>query len=247
MYKSLTENIIDLFSKNSFRKFLLTAGLLPLLFMQTDSLLSIINQPLPQTDCYGNLVQFSISVSGSAGTLTFQWQRRPPSGTFTDMSGENSSTLSVYNIGMYGQNTDGTEYRVIVSDDNGSTISDPAVLHINSITNLTPAIVNSTICSGGNITYTASSQGSALSYQWESNTGSGWEAISDNSIFSGTNTPQLTISNATTAQNGSYRISITFSTLNQPASDPTCIETSFTRTRNLVVRPPLLTSPIYHR
>lgn len=247
MYKSLTRNITDQFSKNSFRKFLLSAVLLPFLVTRTGFSLSIITQPLPQTDCYGNLVQFSILVTGSVGTLTFQWQRRPPSGIFSDMSGENSSVLSVYNIGMYGQNTDGTEYRVIVSDVNGSIISDPAVLHINTITNLIPAVVNSVICNGGNITYTVFSQGSALSYQWESNNGAGWSAISDNSIFSGTNTPQLKISNATTAQSGSYRISITFTTLNQPVTDPTCVETSFTRIRNLLVKYPIITSSIYHR
>jgi hypothetical protein len=247
MYRGLTGNVIYQFSKNNFRKFLLKAGILLFLFIIADSTLNIITQPLPQTDCYGNLVQFSVSVSGSAGTLTYQWQRRPPAGTFSDLNGENSSTLSVYNIGMYGLNTDGTEYRVIVSDDNGTTTSDPAVLHINSITNLTPVVVNSIICYGGNITYTVFSQGEALSYQWESNTGSGWAPIYDNLFFSGTDTHQLTISNATTAQNGSYRISITFATLNQPLTDPTCIETSFSRVRTLVVRPQLLTSPIYHR
>jgi hypothetical protein len=64
--------------------------------------------------------------------------------------------------------------------------------------------------------------------------------LSDRGAYSGTATSQLTISNATTAQNGSYRVSVTFSTLNQPPGDPTCIETSFTRERNLVVREPLL-------
>ena len=247
MYRSLTGNISNQFSKNSFRKFLLAAGLLPFLFTQTDSPLTIISQPLPQTDCYGNLVQFTISVSGSVGALTFQWQRRPPGGIFADIIGENNSSISVYDIGMYGQNVDGTEYRVTLSDDNGTTTSNAAVLHINSITNLTPAIVNSVICYGGNIIYTVFIQGTAINYQWEFNNGSGWAEISDNSIFSGSGSPQLTISNATSTQTGSYRVSITFTTLNQPLSDPTCIETSFSRIRNLVVREPILTSPIFHR
>jgi hypothetical protein len=247
MYMGLTGSISDLLNKNSFRRFLLIAGLSSLLFTPTDTAFIIINQPLPQTDCYGNLVQFSISVTGSVGISTFQWQRKPPGGVFADISGENNASLQVYNIGMYGLNTDGTEYRVIVTDDDGTTPSEPAVLHINAITNLTPAVVNSVICYAGNITYTVFTQGQALSYQWESNTGSGWSPLSDDPVFSGTTTSQLNIANATTAQNGSYRVSIIFATLNQPVSDPTCIETSYTRVRNLTVREPLLTSAIYHR
>lgn len=243
----LTGNNIDLFNKNGFRNFLLIASISSLLFTPTDTAFFIINQPLPQTDCYGNLVQFSVSVTGSVGIASFQWQRKPPGGAFADISGENSASLPVYNIGMYGLNTDGTEYRVIVSDDDGTTISDPAILHINAITNLTPAIVNSVICYGGNITYTVFTQGQTLSYQWEFSTGSGWIPLSDDPVFSGTATSRLIVSNATTAQNGSYRVSIIFSTLNQPLSDPTCIETSYTRVRNLTVRDPLLTSAIYHR
>ncbi len=244
---SLTGSIVELFRVDSLRKFLWTIVLFTTLLIQTDSTLTIISQPLPQTDCYGNLVQFFVSVAASVGTVTYQWQRRPPEGIFTDIDGENNFSLSVYNIGMYGLNTDGTEYRVTVTDDYGTSVSNSAVLHINSITNITPAVVNSTICSGGSITYTVFSTGIPLNYQWECNGGSGWTVLSDNPVFAGTTTSQLIISNATTSQNGSYRISITFATLNQPATDPACIETSFTRIRNLVVMEPVLTSSIYHR
>lgn len=247
MYMSLTGDIFELFNKNSVRNLLLKAGLLSLIFTQADSELFILNQPLPQTDCYGNLVQFSISLNGSVGIVTFQWQRRPPGQVFTDIVGENNATLAVYDIGMYGQNTDGSEYRVIVADDYGITISDPAVLHVNAITSITPAIVNSVICYGGSIAYTVFSQGTVVSYQWQSNSGSGWSALSDNSVFSGSATHQLKISNASTSQNGSYRVSIIFATLNQPLTDPTCIETSYSRIRNLIVSDPILTSAIYHR
>lgn len=247
MYMSLTLGDTDLFYKNSMRKLLLTTGIFSLLFIQTDTALIIINQPLPQTDCYGNLVQFSISLNGSVGIVTFQWQRKPPGESFTNLPGENNASLAVYNIGMYGENTDGTEYRVVVSDDFGIVASEAAVLHVNSITNLTPAIVNSLICYGGEITYNVFSRGTALNYQWEFNNGSGWFDLSNNTIFSGSTTSQLNILNATTSESGSYRVKITFATLNQPVSDPVCVETSYTRVRNLTVREPVITSAIYHR
>jgi hypothetical protein len=129
---------------------------------------------------------------------------------------------------------------VLISDDCQTLASNPAVLHINAITSLTPQVVNSTICSGGSISYKVSTQGDVTGYQWAWNNGSGWNYLSDGGAYSGTATSELTISNALPAQNGSYRVSVTFTTLNQPPSDPTCIETSFTRRRNLIIRPPLV-------
>jgi hypothetical protein len=209
----------------------------------------ITSQPQPQTDCYGNHVEFSVGISESAGTVYYQWQQKPPGGSFSDISGANNSLLGIDNIGVNKQNIDGTEYRVLITDDNGTIISDPALLRVNSITGLTPAVVNSTICTGESIVYTVFIEGNVIDnrYLWSINTGSGWTYLADGGAYSGTTTSQLTISNSTTDQNGSYRVSVIFATLNQPSGDPTCIETSFTRERNLVVIEPPATSPIYHR
>ena len=101
-------------------------------------------------------------------------------------------------------------------------------------------MVNSTICYRQSITYTVTINGLALNYQWYRFNGSVWTALSDGVNYSGTNTAQLNISDATTAETGSYRVSVTFATLNQPAGYPSCIETSSTRERNLAVRPQLI-------
>jgi hypothetical protein len=207
-----------------------------------DETMTIISQPQPQTDCYGNHVEFSVTVDGTTGTVFYQWQQKSPGGNFSDIIGENSSLLSIDNIGVNGQNVNGTEYRVLITDETCTLISDPALLSINSITSLTPVVVNSTICSGGSIVYSVFTEGEVSNngYQWAWNNGSGWTFLSDGGAYSGTTTAQLTISNATTGQSGSYRVSVIFNTLNQPSGDPTCVETSFTRERNLVVREPLL-------
>lgn len=207
--------------------------------------MTIISQPLPQTDCYGNHVEFSVTISGAVGTVYYQWQQKPPGGNFSDITGANSALLNIDNIGVNKQNVNGTEYRVLITDDNGTIISDSALLTVNSITDLTPAVVNSTICSGGVIIYKVSAEGNLINigYQWSWNNGTGWTALSEGGAYTGINTAQLTISNATTAQKGSYRVSVTFATLNQPPADPTCVETSFTRERNLVVRD-ILSPPV---
>jgi len=203
--------------------------------------ITITSQPLPQTDCYGNHVEFSIGITGSIGTVLYQWQQKPPSGNFSDIIDANNALLNVDNIGVNKQNVNGTEYRVVVIDDCGPITSDQALLSVNSITDLTPGVVNSIICDGGSMTYKVFTEGYVIDngYQWAWNNGSGWTFLSDEGVYSGTTTSQLSISDATTAQNGSYRVSVRFNTLNQPRGDSTCIETSSTRVRNLLVRAPL--------
>jgi hypothetical protein len=203
--------------------------------------LTITSQPLPQTDCYGNHVEFSVSVTGYTGTVLYQWQQKPPGGNFSGIIGANNALLNIDNIGVNKQNVNGTEYRVLITDDCGTITSDPALLSINSITDLTPAVVNSIICDGGKMIYKVFTEGNIIEngYQWAWNNGSGWSFLSDEGAYSGTTTSQVSIFDATIAQNGSYRVSVRFKTLNQPRGDSTCIETSSTRIRNLIVRAPL--------
>jgi len=201
--------------------------------------LEIISQPLDQTDCYGNEVKFSVIISGGTGNLNYQWQRKSPNEDFENILGAEQSSLSIEKIGMYDENIDGSEYRVLISDDLGSIISDPAILHINSIIDVTPDDVNSAICNGESMSYSMSAFGDALSYQWSQKSESIWVKIYDDGNYSGTITPTLFISNANTNQSGSYRVSVTFKTLNQTDGYPTCVETSASRERNLIVKAPL--------
>ncbi|MFZ2339592.1 MAG: SprB repeat-containing protein [Bacteroidales bacterium] len=196
-------------------------------------------QPLHQTDCYGNTVEFSAQVDGFAGPVNYQWQSRPPGGEFSDIPGEVSPDLVVHDIGVSGQNIHGTEYRLIASDDCVTITSEPALLEINAVTGLTGA-VNLTICSGSGTSYEVFVRGNITGYQWSFNDGTGWQPINDGSIYSGTTTQLLTISDATPAQTGAYRVSVAFTTLNQPEGYPECVVTTHTRNRNLMVLQPLV-------
>jgi len=208
--------------------------------------LTIITQPLDQTDCYGNTAEFLAVVSGASGTILYQWQYMPPGGNFTDIGSANGPLHTVPDIGVNGLNIDGSRYRVLITDGCGTIISDAALLSINSITGITPAVVNTTICNGAGMSYEVLTHGSVVCYQWFFNNGTGWNPVSDGGAFSGTTLSRLDISDATEAESGSYRVSVTFNTLNQPAGYPTCIITSHTRIRNLLVLPPVPTSEIYH-
>ena len=211
-------------------------GTATVIISQPPQPLTITTQPLDQTDCYGNTVELSVEATGTVGEITYQWQSRPPGGSFTDIYGENSSSLTIYDIGVNGQNIDGTEYQVLITDDCGTITSEPALLNINAVTGLSGS-VNLTICSGEGTTYSVSTHGSVVGYQWSFNDGNGWRPVSDGGAFSGTTSQQLSISDATIAETGSYRVSVTFNTLNQPPDYPTCVITTHTRNRNLTVMP----------
>ena len=211
-------------------------GTATVIISQPPQPLTILTQPLDQTDCYGNTVELSVEATGTVGEITYQWQSRPPGGNFTDISGENSSYLTIQDIGVNGQNIDGTGYRVLITDDCGTITSEPALLNINAVTGLSGS-VNLTICSGEGTTYSVSTHGSVVGYQWSFNDGTGWRPVSDGGAFSGTTSQQLSISDATFAETGSYRVSVTFNTLNQPPDYPTCVITTHTRNRNLTVIP----------
>jgi hypothetical protein len=198
--------------------------------------LTILTQPLDQTDCYGNTVELSVEATGTVGEITYQWQSRPPGGGFTDISGENSTSLTIYDIGVNGQNIDGTEYQVLITDYCRTISSEPALLSINAVTGLSGS-VNLTICSGEGTTYSVSTHGSVVGYHWSFNDGTGWRPVSDGGAFSGTTSQLLSISDATTSETGSYRVSVTFNTLNQRPDFPTCVITTHTRNRNLTVIP----------
>ena len=197
---------------------------------------AIATQPFDQTDCYGNTVEFSVEASGTAGEIRYQWQSRPPGGSFTEIPLEAFPTLTIHDIGVNGQNIDGTEYRVLVTDDCGTITSEPTLLSINAVTGLSGS-VNLIICSGAGTTYSVSTHGSVVGYQWSFNDGTGWRPVSDGGAFSGTTSQQITISDASIAETGSYRVSVTFNTLNQPPDYSTCVVTTHTRNRNLTVMP----------
>ena len=213
-------------------------GTATVVISQPEHPLSMASQPEDQTDCYGNTVEFPAQVDGFVGPVNYQWQSKPPGGEFSDISGESSSGLVVRDIGVNGLNIHGTEYRVVVSDKCSTIVSEPALLEINAVTGLTGA-VNLTICSGSGTSYEVSTRGNVTGYRWSFYDGMAWQPISDGSSYSGTTSRLLAISDATPVQTGGYRVSVTFSTLNQPEAYPECVVTTHTRNRNLTVMPPV--------
>ena len=73
------------------------------------------------------------------------------------------------------------------------------VTNCNNITiSQQPANVN--ICITGNASFTVTA-GNALTYQWQMNSGPGWTDITDNAMYAGSQTNNLTVTGVTTAMN----------------------------------------------
>lgn len=71
---------------------------------------------------------------------------------------------------------------------------------------------NISACSGSNALFTVTTNASSPTYQWQvnSNNGSGWVLLSNNTIYSGVTTANLTINNVTVAMNNyKYRAQVT--------------------------------------
>jgi len=129
--------------------------------------------PQSVTLCTGASNTFSVTATGT--NLTYQWQSSPNCGAvFTDIAGATSATYTATAVTT-------TAYRCVVS----GTCVPPAISNsacmtvVNSVT-ITTQPSNSTVCEGGNTSFTAGGAGGGLTYQWQlsTNGGASWGDIS---------------------------------------------------------------------
>ncbi len=135
---------------------------------------------------------------------------------------------------------------MIITDANGCSItSNPATLFVNEITGIIPQKTETTICEGGSFTYTASTSGSTpVSYQWLKNGIALSDGIVNGATISGSTTATLTVTNASPAESGSYKVKIIFNVVDGSSVAKTCQITS-QLIRDVTVNPKP-TPIIYH-
>jgi gliding motility-associated-like protein len=95
-----------------------------------------------------------------------------------------------------------TNYYVDATNAGCTTASRTAVLAtVNDLPSIVDQPSNSTICEATNASFTVNASGSGLTYQWQLNTGSGWNNISNGAVYAGVNSSTLSITGATKAMN----------------------------------------------
>ena len=170
----------------------------------TVNLLAAINsQPTDATICAGSSNTFCVTAVGT--NLTYQWQSAPVcGGPWTNIPGGTSSCLTVTGVST-------ASYRCMVT---GTACGNTVTTNCATLTVINPVAItsqpsNAQLCSGSNTSFTVTATGTGLIYQWQVNTGTGFNNVVNGGVYSGATTATLTITGATTGMNGyQYRSNI---------------------------------------
>ncbi len=167
---------------------------------------TITSQPSDQSVTPGGSATFTVTASGSP--TGYQWFF----GTAA-VGGATSSTLTLTGV----QSANAGSYHVVVTNTAGSVTSSSANLTI-----LANQLVNETVTTGHDVSFTVGSSGSGDviasggntggGIQWQVSTDGGntWTDLANNSTYSGVNTDTLDISGVTSSLSGNkYRYTIT--------------------------------------
>lgn len=158
--------------------------------------------PTNQNVAVGATGTFSVTATGDL--LGYQWQERPPGGSWGDISGATSSS---YTTPTATAQMNGTQYRCVVSGALGSSVtSNSASLQVSQtvkpeiITDLYPTYQ---IVAGNDSTLSISAVGqSPLSYQWEKYGASTWD------LLSGETSADYRITGMNASYAGLYRVRV---------------------------------------
>lgn len=164
-------------------------------------------QPVNASVCAGGIIGFNMTATGTG--VSYQWQENNGGGFVNIINGgiysgatSPSLLLTGATLGM-----NGYTYRCVA----GGTCSPAATtntvtLTINTPPSITTSPVNRVICNGSSTTFTVAATGTAVTYQWQVNPGSGYVNVVNGGVYSGATTTTLSVTGATLAMNGSeYR------------------------------------------
>ena len=162
-------------------------------------------QPQSVSVAPGASTTFSVVASGNA-PLAYQWQFNGAA-----IAGATNASYTNSNV----QAGDAGKYSVVVSNSFGSVTSQSVALTVSSSASPAAPAFNTqpgsdAVSSGHTVSFSAvASSNLPTSYQWQisSDSGSTWAALSNNSLYSGTNGTTLTINGVSNGMNGyAYRL-----------------------------------------
>jgi gliding motility-associated-like protein len=159
-------------------------------------------QPTDKAICEGSDANFTVTATGT--DLAYQWQTDNGTGsTWGDIAGATNSNLFLAAV-LSGKN--GYRYRVHIAGTCGSAvISSPVLLTVNVLPVITTPPAAATVCAGTNVNFSAVVTGTGLTYQWQTDNGTGntWSNIG------GATTASLSLPTVIDAMNGyRYRIAV---------------------------------------
>jgi PKD repeat protein len=182
-------------------------------FLTVNELPEITDQPDDVVLCEYSVADFIVDAGATTGA-TYRWQRSTDGGTSWNNLTETATYFGVLTMNLRVNGTvrtmNGDMFRVIVSGScTPPDTSDAALLTVNTAPQILAQPVASSICENSNSTFAVSAQGTAITYRWYVDTGTGFSAISDGGVYSGATTNTLTLTAVPrTYDNYRYRVEI---------------------------------------
>ena len=125
-------------------------------FLNIDSIVNIITQPVSQTVCAGDSASFVVAATGA--NLSYQWYLG-----IVPIIGATNDTLTINPVTLANA---ALNYNVIVTGSCSSDTSVNAFLNIDSIVNIITQPVSQTVCAGDSVSFVVVATGTNLTYQW---------------------------------------------------------------------------------
>lgn len=158
--------------------------------------------PIASTICAGSNTAFTVAATGTG--LNYQWQVNTGSSWVNIANGGvySNATTSTLDITAATANMNTYQYRCVVSGTCApNDTSNAVILTVNSLPAIGTEPVAASVCAGSNTSFTLAATGTALTYQWQVNSGSGWSDLTNTGVYSNTTTNTLNITAATAGMN----------------------------------------------
>ncbi|OSZ80035.1 hypothetical protein CAP36_01860 [Chitinophagaceae bacterium IBVUCB2] len=185
--------------------------------LTVNTLPAISASPTSATICVGGNNTFSATASGTG--IGYQWQISTAAvPAFTDIP---TATASTYTVTGATAGMNGNQYRVVVT----GTCAPAATSAAATLTVITPVAVATQpaaaieICSGSNTSLSVTGTSTQpITYQWQVNTGAGFNNVTNGNGIAGANSATLTFTNSTVAMSGTYRVQLSNTTCTAPTT-----------------------------
>lgn len=168
--------------------------------------------PLPTAICVGGTTTFTGNATGAA---TYRWQVATATGAFGNINNGGTSpnysgaTTTALTITNAPSGLNNNRYRLVATSAAGCvTNSVHGTLTMNTLPTISTNIQSSrVICAGENTTFSVSTSGTGLTFQWQEDKGSGFANVANGGVYSGATTGTLTLTAAPVSMNGyQYRV-----------------------------------------
>jgi sugar lactone lactonase YvrE len=162
---------------------------------ETPTLPSVTTNPVSQTATAGSNVTFTSAATGNP-TPTVQWQVSAGGGSFTNLSGATSTTLTLTGLTA---SMNGNQYQAVFTNSVGSATTTAATLTVNFAPSVTTSPASQTVTAGSNVTFTSAATGNPTpTVQWQVSANGGASYTN----LAGATSTTLTLTGVTASQNG---------------------------------------------